>query len=115
MDWTATWTGLDWTAELHRSWRTSSLSSEAELQNFIGKVVYIGHDSRAASGWFIGRVQSRNLSDADLKKTPSANFVINYTSKETKKAMNGKEARELSAATHGPARWWVELKKKAAV
>ena len=114
MDWTATWTGLDLTVHSRAQLHCPPLSSEAELQNFIGKVVYVGHDSRAASAWFIDRVQSRNLSDANLKKTPSANFVINYSSKETKKALNGKEARELSAATHGPARWWVELKKKAA-
>lgn len=91
------------------------LTSEADLQNFIGKYIYVGHDSRAASGWFIGRVQSRNLSDADLKKTPSANFVIKYSSKETNKVLSGLEARELSALTHGPTRWWVELQKKAAV
>ena len=43
------------------------------------------------------------------------NFVIKYSSKETNKALDGLEARELSATTHGPTRWWVELKKKAAM
>ena len=91
------------------------LTTEAEFQSFIGKYVYVGHGSQAASGWFIGCVQSRNFSAADLTKTPSANFVIKYSSKETNKALHGKEARELSATTHGPTRWWVELKKKAAM
>lgn len=48
------------------------LTSEAELQSFIGKYVYVGHGSQAASGWCIGCVQSRNFSAADLTKTPSA-------------------------------------------
>ena len=93
----------------------SSISLLFLDDGFIGKYIYVGHDSRAASGWFIGRVQSRNLSDADLKKSPSANFVIKYSSKETNKVLSGLEARELSALTHGPTRWWVELQKKAAV
>lgn len=56
-------------------------------------------------------MQSRNLSAADLRKTPTANFVIKYSAKDTNKALSGLEARDLSVATHGPSRWWVELKK----
>ena len=48
----------------------------------------------------------------DFMKTPSANFVIKYVAKETDKVLNGLEARELSANTHGPMRWWVELEKE---
>ena len=73
--------------------------------------MYIGHDSKQARGWFIGRVQSRDLSAADLKKTPSANFIIKYQSKETNKKLNGSEARKLSSDNNGPNQWWVELSK----
>jgi hypothetical protein len=85
--------------------------SPLDLQNFVGKTVYVGHDTNAASGWFIGHVHSCALSAADLRKTPSANFVIKYKSKETDKALNGLEARELSARKHGPSAWWVQLEK----
>ena len=66
-----------------------TVETEADKQEFIGKIVYIGHDSKQARGWFSGRVQSRDLSAADLKKTPSANFIIKYQSKETNKKLNG--------------------------
>jgi hypothetical protein len=88
-----------------------ALETEADKQEFIGKIVYIGHDSKQARGWFIGRVQSRDLSAADLKKTPSANFIIKYQSKETNKKLNGSEARKLSSDNNGPNQWWVELSK----
>lgn len=46
--------------------------------------------------WFIGTVQSRSLSLIDLKKTPTANFVVKYTSSMTGGAINGNVACELS-------------------
>ena len=58
-------------------------------------------------------MQSRNPSATDLKKTPTANFVIRYTSKMTDGALNGNVACELSARTHGPAEWWVVVEKDA--
>ena len=57
------------------------------------------------------RTDARKLSSADLRKTPSANFVIKYTAKETDKVLTGLEARELSVRTHGPTRWWVQLER----
>ena len=84
-----------------------ALSTEAELQELIGKVILHGWDSKTAVGWFIGTVQSHNLSATDLKKTPSANFVVKYNAHTTDKALNGAVACELSARTHGPAEWSV--------
>ena len=57
---------------------------------------------------------SRNLSASDLKKTPTANFVIKYTAKMTDGALNSSVACELSARTYGPAEWWVLVEKDAA-
>ena len=49
---------------------------------------------------------------ADLKRAPSANFVVKYTAKMTgNKALNGCVTCELSARTHGATQWWVEVEK----
>ena len=42
-------------------------------------------------------------------------FMEHFYGTTTNKVLSGLEARELSALTHGPTRWWVELQKKAAV
>ena len=89
------------------------LATELEKNNMIGKTVLYGWDSKNATGWFVGTVQSRNPSATDLKKTPTANFVIRYTSKMTDGELNGNVACELSARTHGPAEWWVVVEKDA--
>ena len=89
------------------------LATELEKNNMIGKTVLYGWDSKNATGWFVGTVQSRNPSATDLKKTPTANFVIKYMSKITDGALNGYVACELSARTHGPAEWWVVVEKDA--
>ena len=89
------------------------LATELEKNNMIGKTVLYGWDSNNATGWFVGNVHSHNPSATDLKKTPTANFVIKYTSKMTDGALNGNVACELSARTHGPAEWWVMVEKDA--
>ena len=89
------------------------LDTEMDKNEMIGKTILHGWDSKAATGWFIGTVQSRNLSATDLKKTPTANFVIKYNSKTSDGALNGNVACELSARTHGPLEWWVVVKKGA--
>ena len=35
-----------------------ALESDADLSNFVDKLVLVGHDSRQARGWFVGRVHS---------------------------------------------------------
>ena len=89
------------------------LGTEVGKNNMIGKLVLHGWDSKNATGWFMGIVQSRNLSATDLKKTPTADFVVKYTSKMTDGAINGNVACELSARTHGPKEWWVMVEKCA--
>ena len=90
------------------------LTTKREKNNMIGETVLHGWDSNNATGWFVGTVQSRNLSATDLKKTPTANFVMKYTAKMTDSALNGNVACELTARTHEPAEWWVLVEKDAA-
>ena len=59
------------------------------------------------TGCFIGMVQSRNVTATDLKKAPTANFVVEYHAKFTEKKLAGKVSCELTERTHGPAEWWV--------
>ena len=86
------------------------LETKQDLNNFIGKNILVGHDSKQARGWFRGLVHSTGLSTADKRKTPTANFIIKYERGHTDKKLHGMEARELSAALYGVAAWWVELK-----
>ena len=88
-----------------------ALGTELELQELIGKHILYGWDSKTATGWFIGTVHSRNVPARDLKATPSANFVVEYTSKLTGKVLKGKASCELSARTHGTEEWWVLVEK----
>ena len=87
------------------------LATELELQQLIGKNILHGWDSKTASGWFIGTVHSSSVPPRDLKATPSANFVVDYTAKLTGKMLSGKVSCELSARTYGPAEWWVVVVK----
>ena len=61
--------------------------------------------------WHGRTVHSQSLSATDLRKTPTANFVIKYKSKETEKPLNGNVACELSEQLYGAAVWWVLLDK----
>ena len=88
-----------------------ALGTEQELHELIGKNILYGHDSKEASGWFIGTVHSRNVTRTDLKKTPSANFVVDYSAKLTDKQLVGKVACELSGRTYGPGEWWVSVEQ----
>ena len=78
----------------------------------IGKHVLYGHDSRAATGWFIGCVQSRNPTARDLKQVPTTNFVVEYTAKLTNKKLFSKVACELITRTHVATEWWVLVEKE---
>ena len=48
----------------------------------------------------------------DLKKTPSANFVVEYHGKLTDKKIVGKVSYELSTRTYGTTEWWVPVEKE---
>ena len=80
------------------------LDNDSDKVNFIGKTVLVGWDSKAAEGWFLGKVHSSGpFTRADLKKVPLANFVVKYTSKLIAKKLNGNVVCELTARTHGVA------------
>ena len=89
------------------------LDSEHDLQELIGRPVLVGWETAKAMGWFMSTIQSRKLSSSDLKKTPTANFVVKYASAKTNKKLNGAVACELTARTHGVSEWWVLLQKGA--
>lgn len=89
----------------------AKLETAEDLQNFIGKTLLVGHDSKQACGWFIGLVHSTALSGVDKKKTPTANVIIKYDRARTGKKLHGLEAREISARLHGVDGWWVEIEK----
>ena len=90
------------------------LDQEDKLQNFIGKLILVGHDTDSISGWFVGIIHSTALSPRDKLKTPTANFVVKYTRALTgTTALVGTEARELSANTFGASAWWVFVKASA--
>ena len=88
------------------------LDTQPERQQLIGKTVLYGHDSKAATGWFLGIVQSSTVPPRDLKKTPSANFVVEYHAKLTDKKLVGKVSCELSGRTYGASEWWVLVEKE---
>ena len=47
-------------------------------------------------GWFVGTIHSTTVTARDLRKTPSANFVVKYSSQRTGGLINGCVACELS-------------------
>ena len=60
----------------------------------------------------MGTVQSSTVPPRDLKKRPSANFVVEYQAKFTDKKLVGTVFCELSARTYGSAEWWVLVEKE---
>ena len=63
-------------------------ATETDKQGFIGKMVLVGWDSKAASGWFLGTIQSRGpFTKTDMKKVPMANYVVKYTNSLTNKKL----------------------------
>ena len=67
-----------------------ALDTQEQRQALIGKTILYGHDSKAATGWFLGTVQSSTVPPRDLKKTPTANFVVEYHKKLTLNKLAGK-------------------------
>ena len=88
-------------------------ATETDKQGFIGKMVLVGWDSKAAtSGWYLGTVHSRGpFTKTDMKKVPTANYVVKYKNSLTNKKLHGHVACELSEHTHGAQQWWVQVVK----
>ena len=89
-----------------------ALDTQEQRQALIGKTILYGHDSKAATGWFLGTVQSSTAPPRDLKKTPTANFVVEYHKKLTLNKLAGKVSCELSARTYGTEEWWVLVERE---
>ena len=88
-----------------------AVATAADRQDLIGKLALVGWDKDGLHGWYIGTIHSTHLNARDLGKTPSANFVIKYSSQRTAGAINGLVACELSERTHGSTNWWVLAEK----
>ena len=86
-----------------------------DKSNFIGKtVLLVGWDTDEAAGWFVGTVHSRGpFTQSDLKKVPTANFVVKYSKKATGGKVQGTVACELSEKVYGADMWWVMLRADA--
>lgn len=87
------------------------LESHEQRVKVLGKQVLVGWDQDNVYGWFIGTIHSVSISARDRQKTPSANFVVKYTSQRTGNQLNGCVACELSQRIYGPDKWWVLLEK----
>lgn len=85
------------------------VDTRQKRQQLIGKYVLVGWDTDDVSGWFVGKIHSANVGQRDLQTTPSANFVVKYTSRRTNDMLDGLVACELSERTHGVDKWWVLL------
>ena len=89
-----------------------SLESEDDKNELIGKSILCGFELKNAMGWYMGTIHTRKLSPTDLKKTPSANYVVKHKKSVTKnKHVDGCVACELTARTHGVSVWWVLVEK----
>jgi hypothetical protein len=88
------------------------LDTQMERQAMIGKTILYGHDSKEATGWFLGTVQASTVPPRDLKKTPTANVVVEYRAALTEKKLVGKVSCELSQRKYGVGEWWVLVEKE---
>ena len=85
------------------------LETEQQHRELIGRQVLVAHDSKAATGWYCGKIKLFGVSDAWKANLPNANFLIKYTKKDTGDALQGDEARELTMRNYGPGEWWLLL------
>ena len=69
----------------------------------------VAHDSKAATGWYRGKIKLFGVSEAWKERLPKANFLIKYTKKDTADVLQGDEARELTTHNYGPGEWWLLL------
>lgn len=85
------------------------MATEEEQRALVGRRVLVAHDSKQATGWFLGNVRFYGVSIADKKACPTANFKVTYTKKETGGELCGDAACELSSANYGGSEWWLLL------
>ena len=93
------------------------MESDSDMNELIGKPVMCGFEIKNAMGWFMGTIHSRKLSPTDLKKTPSANFVVKYNKSITKNKHPPSAVWHVScrSARNGPSVWWVLVQKVGAL
>lgn len=89
-----------------------ALETDQQKRALVGAWILHAFDTPTFSGWFRGRVFAKGCSAADLRKTPTANYVVTYDRRITKhNSVHGKVATTLLSSNYGPEEWWVLLKK----
>ena len=88
------------------------------MNAIIGNVILCAHDSQARGDGLVHRQRPLARRDGDrpqanLKRAPTANFVVKYKSASTDKKLNGCVSTELSRVKHGRAEWWVLLERES--
>lgn len=87
-----------------------SLKTDDDLLRLVGRQVLHAFDEENIRGWFRGRVAARGVSNRDLKRTPTANFVVAFDKKVTgNRFLHGRVATTLTKERYGPHEWWVLL------
>ena len=86
------------------------VATEADQQLLVGRHVLYAWDEDDIRGWFMGKITHRGCSASDLRKTPTANFVVAYNAKVTKnRKLNGRVASTLTPEKYGMSEWWMLL------
>ena len=85
--------------------------TEEQQRALIGRRVLVAHDSKQATGWYLGKVRFFGVSVKEKQACPTANFKVSYTKKDTDGQLYGDAACELSAANYGPGEWWLLLEE----
>jgi hypothetical protein len=85
-------------------------TEEAQLALVGRQKIYHAFDMRNTTGWFQGRISARGVSQRDLIKTPTANFVVAYDRRVTKvPTLHGRVASSLLQEKYGASEWWILL------
>ncbi|KAL3906739.1 MAG: hypothetical protein SGPRY_010439, partial [Prymnesium sp.] len=69
------------------------LATDEDLQHLVGRHVYHAWDTQDIKGWFVGKISARGVSQRDLARTPTTNFVVTYNRNVThNRSLHGRVA-----------------------
>lgn len=88
------------------------LVTDADLLALVRRYVLHAFDQGDVRGWYMGRISARGVSAAELRRIPTANFVVTYDKKHTNnKNLHGRVASSLTADKYGKKEWWLLLEE----
>lgn len=86
------------------------LESDEDKLKLVGRFIMHAFHTDTFRGWLMGKITARGVSNRDLQKTPTANFVVTYDKRRTKqRSLDGRVASTLLASNYGPCEWWILL------